>query len=211
MATTLRVRCACGALQGEARAVAPSVGNHVVCYCDDCQAFAHFLGRATDMLDAHGGTDIFQMSPARLRFTAGVERLACMRLTGKGMRRWYAACCRTPIGTTMASGAMPFVGLAATCLEAPADDPALQKALGPVLARGYRRYAKGEAATIPADVIPFALDALRVIGLMLGWKLRGDRRRSPFFDRRTGHPAVEAHVLDAAESSNVRAAVAQGS
>jgi hypothetical protein len=211
MGTTLRIRCTCGALQGEARGIAAAAGNHVVCYCDDCQAFAHFLGRACEVLDDNGGTEIFQMSPAQVRFTAGGDRLACMRLTGKGMRRWFAACCRTPIGNTMASAGMAFVGMIPFCFERPPEDPALQRALGPVLARAFRQHAKGDVSRIPADPIPFALDVLRVASLLLWWKLRGDDRRSPFFDARTRRPAVEARVLDGAELAAVRAAVVQAS
>lgn len=210
MGTTVRIRCTCGALQGEALEVAPAAGNHAACYCDDCQAFAHFLGRAGEVLDGNGGTEIFQMSPARVRFTAGVDRLACMRLTDKGMRRWYAACCRTPIGNTMATPGMAFVGALPFCFERPADDPALERALGPILVRAYRRYAKGDPSTIPADRIPFALDVLRLLGLLLWWKLRGDSRRSPFFVARTGRPTVEAEVLEAAQLAALRAAVARG-
>ena len=69
-----------------AHEVSPGAGNHAVCYCDDCQAFAHFLGRAADILDPHGGTEIFQMSPARIALTAGTERLACMRLSSATAR-----------------------------------------------------------------------------------------------------------------------------
>ena len=63
MATNLPVRCFCGKLQGIAHDVSPDVGNHVACYCDDCQSFQHALGQAERVLDANGGTDIYQMSP----------------------------------------------------------------------------------------------------------------------------------------------------
>ena len=49
--------------------------NRVVCYCDDCQAFLHYLKRA-DLLDAHGGTDIVQVyseAPPRLVGFARVD------------------------------------------------------------------------------------------------------------------------------------------
>jgi hypothetical protein len=41
----------------------PTEVNHVVCYCADCQAFIHHLGRS-DLLNAHGDTDIVQIAPA---------------------------------------------------------------------------------------------------------------------------------------------------
>src|SRR5262245_25612243 len=100
MPDDLAIRCDCGAVRGVARGVSGERGNRVVCYCDDCQSFAHVLERSEDTLDAHGGTEIFQMSPAQLEFTAGADRLACLRLTPKGLLRWYASCCRTPIGNT---------------------------------------------------------------------------------------------------------------
>ena len=70
-------------MRGVARDVAPSTVNHCFCYCDDCQAFAHFLGRADDVLDAHGGTEITQMSQANVGFTAGADKVAAMRLIGE--------------------------------------------------------------------------------------------------------------------------------
>jgi len=63
------------------------------------------------ILDAQGGTDVVQTRPANLTFTHGQDTLACMRLTPKGLLRWYAACCNTPIGNTVANYRMPFVGL----------------------------------------------------------------------------------------------------
>ena len=61
----LPLRCRCGRMRGVAIDVSPSTGLRFVCYCKDCQAFAHFLERA-DVLDPAGGTDIFQMPPGRV-------------------------------------------------------------------------------------------------------------------------------------------------
>jgi hypothetical protein len=203
----LTIRCTCGAVQGLAREVSGNAGNHVVCYCDDCQAFAHFLGRAPDILDAHGGTQIFQMSPAMLAFTAGTDRLACVRLTSKGLLRWYAECCKTPIGNTLATSKLPFVGLIHLCIEKPSADASLEAALGPIQVRGFRRFAKGDPATIPANAIPLPLLALRFGGRMLKWKLRGDSQRSPFFEVETGRPVASPRVLGESEHAEVRRAV----
>src|SRR5687767_12881644 len=62
MPTDIPLRCVCGKLQGTALAVSPSAGCRVVCYCNDCQAFARFLARP-GITDEWGGTDIFQMAP----------------------------------------------------------------------------------------------------------------------------------------------------
>src|SRR5262245_44421193 len=139
MPADLPVRCSCGIVRGALRGVSGRNGNRVVCYCDDCQSFAHFLDRAQDVLDEHGGTEIFQTSAGRLAITAGADRLACVRLQPSGLLRWYTACCRTPIGNTLATRQLPFVGLVVACLERAELDPVL----GPVRARGHARFAKG--------------------------------------------------------------------
>ena len=196
--TTLALQCRCGSVRGVA-AVSPSTGNHAVCYCDDCQAFAHFLGRANDVLDANGGTDIFQMSPAGLKLTAGVERVACIRLSSKGLLRWYASCCNTPIGNTMASSGVPFIGL----IRAFAREPA-GAALGPIRARAFPHRAKGDQAAIPKDGSPAFVMILRIIGSILRWRLRGDHRRSPLFDATTGQPLATPRVLRDSERAELR-------
>src|SRR5262249_14193468 len=95
----LPLRCECGHVRGVASEVSPSTGCRVVCYSKNCQAFARFLERAA-VLDAAGGTDIFQMPPGRMKITAGMHAVRCLRLSNRGIYRWYADCCRTPIGNT---------------------------------------------------------------------------------------------------------------
>lgn len=51
----------------------------------DCQAFARFLERP-DVLDAAGGTDIFQMPPGRVKLTAGTDAVRCLSLSRKVFR-----------------------------------------------------------------------------------------------------------------------------
>ena len=91
MTVDVPIRCSCGALRGFARGVSRNNGRPLACYCDDCQSFAHFLGRADDVLDAHGGTDVFSMTLAHLEITEGADQLACVRLTAGGMFRWDTA------------------------------------------------------------------------------------------------------------------------
>ena len=49
------IRCRCGAVRGVVRGMAPSRTNRVICHCDDCQAFAHFLEQADEVLDGRRG------------------------------------------------------------------------------------------------------------------------------------------------------------
>jgi hypothetical protein len=204
----LAIRCSCGALRGTALAVSPREGNHVVCYCDDCQAFAHFLTRPMDILDGNGGTEIFQMSPARLVITTGADQLACMRLTQRGMLRWYTACCKTPVGNTLTTDKLPFVGLIHTCIERPADAlGSVDDALGPIQVRAFRQFAKGDRSIIPADRVSLPLVMLRFAAFMLKWKLRGDTKRTPFFEPGSRRPVRSPQVLSAAERAALSLAV----
>jgi hypothetical protein len=194
----LALRCRCGAVRGVARGVTPSTVNHCFCYCDDCQAFAHFLGRADEILDAHGGTEITQMSQASVAFTAGADKVAAMRLSAKGMIRWYAGCCSTPIGNTMATTAMPFVGVIKAFIDAPPE------ALGRIRGRGFVKSAKGGRAAVPKDGLPELVMIARVLMKVLRWRLRGDHERSPLLDVATGKPVVEPHVLGEVEREELR-------
>ena len=80
MSLDLSLRCRCGHVRGTANDVAPSAGFRLVCYCKDCQAFARFLERP-DVLDAAGGTDIFQMPPGRVKLTAGADAVRILRFS----------------------------------------------------------------------------------------------------------------------------------
>jgi len=109
------LRCRCGTVSGWVKE--PRSANRVVCYCKDCQAFAYFLGQENQILDERGGSDVIQILPKNLSFTQGIEALKCMRLTEKGLLRWYASCCNTPIGNTLANYKISFIGLVHSCLE----------------------------------------------------------------------------------------------
>ena len=206
MPTDLPIRCSCAALRGVARGVSGARGNRIVCYCDDCQSYAHALGGADQLLDAHGGTDVFQMSAARLEITQGPEHLACLRLKPGGLLRWYADCCRSPIGNSLASRQMPFVGLLLSCTDPASAGRSRDEALGPVRARIQARFAKGERSQLDAhDTFPTS-QLFRFVPLLLLWRLRGDQKRSPFWNQQTGQPIAQARVLSAEELRAAEAA-----
>jgi hypothetical protein len=198
------LRCACGVFRGVLRSVTPRSGNRCVCYCDDCQSFAYFLGRADSILDAHGGTDIFQTSPARLEISAGEARLASLRLRpGSNTVRWYASCCRTPLGNTPAEHRVPFVGVIHSCLDTGSLGSPADAVLGPIRGRFFRRFARGDRAGVPKGrtVLPI----LRLVRMILGARLRRDQLHSPFFSPE-GEPKVAPHVLSGDELRAVEGA-----
>jgi hypothetical protein len=183
----------------------PRRANRGICYCKDCQAFAHFLGDAARVLDARGGSDVIQVLPKDLTFTQGIDALACMRLTPKGMVRWYASCCRTPIGNTLPTPKLSFIGLLHSCLEGPRIS--LDESFGPVAMWVNTKSAKGE---------PKPKDAGG--GKMLSWFLRtvlkarynGDYKLNPLFRSETGAPIVTPQILSGADWSRLMEAVRAG-
>ena len=197
MATDLPLRCSCGQLEGVARAIAPERGNRVLCYCDDCQVFQHFLGRADDVLDAHGGTDIFQVLPADLTIDRGLDQLACVRLTPRGALRWYADCCKTPLANTFTSGGLPFAGLFRVALaDAPAG-PSVEQALGPTNERVFKRFARGDVSGIEAYAGGSTAMLFRLGGKLIWAKLRRSKTSLPFFEGGVGAAVSEPQRLDA--------------
>ena len=183
------LQCRCGSLKGVLADTRKA--NRVICYCRDCQAFAHFVGGAKQILDERGGSDIVQVLPKKLRFTQGVANLACIRLTEKGLLRWYANCCHTPIGNTLATPKLSFVGLVHTCLEG-ADGRSLDEAFGPVAACIHTKSARGEPK--PKERGQTAIGAW-FFETVLRARFNGDYKVTPFFDIASGAPVASPQLL----------------
>lgn len=196
MPTDIPLRCACGVIRGVAFDVTPGSGCRVVCYCDDCQAFARFLGRS-DITDGWGGTDIFQMAPAKLRITSGAQSLNCVRLSDKGMHRWYCGQCMTPLGNTVSAG-LPFVGLVHNFMDHSTLGRSRDEVLGQPLGHVQTKFALGSAAPRGGSLFRVMARSARLLGK---WWLIGGGKPSPFFDDRTHAPRVKPRVLDPQERS----------
>jgi hypothetical protein len=179
----------------------PEKGSRGVCYCKDCQAFAHFLGKTDDILDDMGGTDVIATLPKYVTFTQGLDVLACMSLTEKGMLRWYASCCHTPIGNTPRDFKLSHVGLVHTCLEDPPRT--LDSAFGPVRMRVNTKNAKGKPKLMPVSTIA---SILRFLSVLIRARLDGSYKRTPFFAPERGTPVVAPKVLTSSEWAQVMSA-----
>jgi hypothetical protein len=191
----LPLRCRCGHVRGVADEVTPQSGFRFVCYCRDCQAFTRFLERP-DVLDVAGGTDLFQMPTGRVRLTAGTDAVRCLHLSAR-IFRWYADCCRTPIGNT-AGPRFPVIGLIHSFIDHDADGRSRDEVLGAPLCRIFERSAVGPLpadAPAPASLGLFANRAAK----LLGWWLGGLARPNPFFDDHTNAPISEPRVLTPSE------------
>ena len=94
-----------------AQQIAPTRVNRVICYCADCQAYAHRLARP-DILNSRGGSDIIQLPARQFQIVSGKEQIVGLKLTVKPTTRWYAKCCHTPIAN-MSAPESPALGVLA--------------------------------------------------------------------------------------------------
>jgi hypothetical protein len=194
MSRDAEFHCRCGAVRGRVKDASADAANHMVCYCDDCQAYLHNIGR-TDLLDDHGGTDIVQVAPASMSFDGGVDRIVGLRLTPRGLHRWYASCCNTPLGNTLGP-AFPFVGIVAEAFDR-ADE-----VFGKPLAGAWDKYA---IAGLPDGLPRVGVRSVtRAARLVLGWRMSGRTWPHPYFDRATREPTRPLSVLSREERDALR-------
>lgn len=201
MNVDLGLRCRCGELRGTVMDASPRNVTHLRCYCDDCRAFLRHLER-TDLFDERGASLIVHMAPARLRIEKRQDVLRCVRLSPKGLIRWYSQCCNTPIANTV-SARVPFVGVLRAGLEESLQERGGADAVLGTQHAVHGRFALGGA---PAGVAPkvTAGTALRIARLIGGWWIGGLGKPSPFFDERTGAPRVEPIVLSREQRERLR-------
>ncbi|WP_100636000.1 DUF6151 family protein [Marinomonas sp. ef1] len=183
------LKCACGTVKGKATTESAKMGTRITCCCDDCQAFAQFLDQEDNVLDQYGGTDIFQIPVSYLTISEGKADVACIRLSSKGMYRWYAKCCNTPIGNTFGAGG-PFIGVIHSFMDnTQTRDVNLGKSRGHVLTK----FAK---TPVPENLKGSSLSInLTMVTKILSWKLKGLNKPSEFFNSH-GQPICEPHILD---------------
>lgn len=195
-----RLQCQCGALHGQVSQTERALRG--ICYCKDCRAYSHHLGQAAAAAhDALGGVEFVATQSQYVTLTDGTQHLACLSLSEKGLLRWYAKCCNTPIGNTMRNWKFPYVGLVHTCLRA---DPASYERAFPRL---QMRVNTGSARQAPPGM------AFGTVVALMGFMPRvmlsgvnGTYRQTPFFSAPAGTPKVEIEVLTRAQRDRARAA-----
>ena len=195
------LQCRCGTLQGY---VTPTgAAARAVCYCKDCQAFAHFLERPDDVvLNELGGTELVATLPKNVHFTQGVEALVCMSLSERGLLRWYTSCCNTPIGNTPRDFKTSYVGVIHSCLAQRA--PSLQDSFGPVQMVLQTNSAKGKVKSTPMSNV---MTLMKIMKSVITARLSGRYKSNPFFIEDSGAPVKQPRVLSKTERTRVMSAV----
>jgi len=135
-------------------------------------------------------------------FDRGAERIVGIRLSPEGLYRWYASCCKTPLGNTK-TPAFPFVGMPPEVLRGASDASRRDEIFGKVLGAVFGQHATH--GTPKGSTRPSLALIAHSVRLLLGWKLRGEAWPHPFFDRATGAPSHPATTLSPAEREALQA------
>lgn len=172
--------CACGEMQGVISDEGLKAATRLGCYCSDCRA-AELYHNQPD--PAPGPVDLLQLSPTAVSFTKGAEHLRLMRLGPKGLFRWYAGCCGTPMFNTLAKQGLPFAGLSTARLRTP-------EVAGKMRTHAFMPRTGKPLRTKGAAPMVYAL-----IRRMLSDRLSGRWKSTPFFDIETGAPVATPEVI----------------
>lgn len=186
---SVELQCDCGEVCLSLTDARAANVNRVICYCRDCQAYAHALERA-DLLDGAGGTDLVQIAAGTLRIEQGAERVRGMRLTANGAFRWYAACCNSPIAN-MASITAVGLGLFVSVFQLPpaSIDKLVGKPMGGI-------HGEQAAGTAPAGTSGITARIMaRSVPKVMKWKVQGKMQPNPFLAGEPPQPAFPVTVL----------------
>lgn len=185
------------------RDASPGDGARLTCYCTDCQAFVFYLDREDDVLDAWGGSELFQILPEKFEITKGHDKLAAVTVTGRGVMRWYASCCKTPLVNTAVSAKVPFLGSFLRSFPADSRDAVI----GPSKGRVFDRSAWSEPQTGKARSV-VAIMGRNLARIVLA-RINGGWKANAFFDTDRDLPLVAPYRLTAEERTAIDARIAR--
>jgi hypothetical protein len=175
------------------RVIRVATAVRAVCYCKDCQAYARFLA-SPGVVDPAGGTEVVATVPGNVHLDEGGGALACLSLSGRGLLRWYAGCCNTPIANTPRNPNVPYVGLVHSCLQG--GPPSIEASFGRRRMVANAKSARGDARSAP---LANAVGISRLMLSLLKARISGSYKDNPFFLRGTSTPVRSVHVLSAEE------------
>lgn len=199
----LDLRCSCGTVTWELIERSPRAGVRYICHCDDCQAYAFYTGQQTEILDAQGGLDAYQLPSSQIRIRTGIEHLACVQMARLPWRlpllRWHCGSCRTPVAATYHTSKLSFVS-ASLSAASTADREAV---CGPSMGHVWTKFGWGDLSNVRQCNIPAML--WRMGTRITRARLSGDYRNNPFFSS-DGTPLLEPYVLSTLERTGLEAA-----
>lgn len=189
----LDFKCECGAIHAALHDASPQSGRRLICHCNDCQAFAHYLGKEKLMLDDHAGTHVYQTDSSQFEITKGQDKLACVTVTGGPLLRWYCKDCQTPIANTLSSTRFPFLSLILSGFDRGKTDALLGRDAEHVAVEsGAGDLGKIKTAGMAGMLFKLLVRTVKAL-------FNPDLKKSPLFDSDTGKPVATPKKLEPAE------------
>lgn len=174
----LKLSCQCGEVTGHIKNVSPKLGNRLICYCGDCRTFAHELNQDKELTPC-GGSRIFQVPLNHFVIDTGLDKVACLRLSEKGVYRWYTTCCNTMVGNTLKPETIPFIGvLESFFADGENTDQKIGAALGGVNVKSALSDPSQELVGKQGE----GRIQIRCLTKLFGWKLTGKGKPNVLFD-----------------------------
>ncbi len=171
----VKIHCDCHNVQIQLENFPKSCAGRIVCYCDDCQKYLRKIDRE-ELLDSYGGSEIIPIHPGCFNITQGQENLICYSLSPRGLRRWTAKCCNTPIVNTTSS--LPWMGLSNAVFENSRLNR--EKELGEIKVRVMGKFMHGKPPFKVSQKVKF-LDLFKLSSYLIKGLLFKDLRRNPLF------------------------------
>lgn len=180
------IQCRCGKVDMSIEMPIPDTSARITCYCKDCRAFSTHLGAEED-IGTRGASDLLHVAPRRLRFCNGAEHMDCLRLSPKGLFRWYAACCNSPMFVTLPKD-VPFISVVVPrMVDVVPPDP---------VATVFSEQALDGQGPLPVNHGRLTV-VVRFFRRIAGALLTGHFRSHPLFE--AGKPMAEPTVLSLEE------------
>lgn len=175
--------CTCGQFQGHIRR--PCLAIRAVCYCTDCQAYAHYLNADTPYLTAAGGTPVCVVQPENIVLTQGLNCLTYLSLSETGNYRFFTRCCNTPICNMARSAKTVHLSFIQACIATPLNGPQL-----PVKIASALRVPPSTAGWVKAWLMAKYAFAVAKSWLSQGYRL------NPFINAANQGPQGVRHKVD---------------
>lgn len=186
----MQISCDCGEFKAELAAFPKNTPGRLACYCKDCQAYLNRIERS-DVLDEYGGSEIIPVYPNELKILQGKESLKCYRLSRKGLFRWTAGCCNSPLFNTKPG--FPWTGIFHTAYTN--SDPTVLQSLGAIKSRIFGRDATGQPPFKIANTLNVKA-MLCVMPFVIKGKLLNKSRGSDLFESDELTPIVKPEILE---------------
>mmetsp|Transcript_41207 Transcript_41207/g.80551 ORF Transcript_41207/g.80551 Transcript_41207/m.80551 type:complete len:211 (+) Transcript_41207:82-714(+) len=196
---SLPLSCECGQVQG---AMKKGSSCYVVCYCGCCQAMLKYLDKE-QLMDAEGGVHQHMCAPGAVTFTQGEAHIRSIKLSEKtGTVRWYADCCKTPIGATAEDIPTGYVLFMFKDFISKSADPAdVATFMGPIGMRCFAGASKKDTSQLanpkPTKDSSWLMSLFwKIIKCSTGWRFQGTIGPVPFFEKGTKKHISTPVVVD---------------